>query len=106
MGLFDEELFDGGGGIPLASWYDVEQPAPVAPAEVTGANVTDDASIPSPTVATWALVSVTGANVTDDASIASPTISTTAGTALTAALTSFVRHTWLETARVNRERGD
>lgn len=88
-------------GYPIA-----DAAAAPPPAEVTDANVTDDASIPSPTVSTWALVSVTGANVTDDASIPSPTLSTTAGLALTVEFTSFVRHAWMVPAQVRRERGD
>ena len=87
---------------------DASIPSPTVQVDlaVSGANVTDDASIPSPTVATWALVSVTGANVTDDASIPSPTLSTTAGLSLTVELTSFVRHAWMVPAQVRRERGD
>lgn len=87
---------------------DASVPSPTVQVDVavSGANVTDDASVPSPTVDAWALVSVTGANVTDGPSVPSPTVTTTAGLMLMTALVSFVRHSWITPAQVRRERGD
>jgi hypothetical protein len=103
MALFDFDPYDNEGGLPLLTWFDTELPevttttavsgvnvtdAPTVPsptvqvdAQVTGVNVTDGPTVPSPTVQVD--VAVTGANVTDTPTVPDPTVTTSAAAQVT-----------------------
>lgn len=72
MALFDFDPYDDGGGLPLCTWFDTELPEVTTTTAVTGANVTDGPTVPSPTVQVD--VQVIGVNVTDSPTVPSPTV--------------------------------